>query len=100
MGQFSIGQVGQFPTGVDTSGALAPHSCFRSNLISGMVVLVIGVSFGPWLKLANSTITDALDGHPGYTAFVQRISTMSVDTNADFTPIVTRRQNRLKHVAT
>jgi hypothetical protein len=22
----------------------------------------------PWLKSANSTITGALDGHPGYTA--------------------------------
>ena len=26
---------------------------------------VIGVSIGPWLKSANSTIADALDGHPG-----------------------------------
>jgi hypothetical protein len=25
-------------------------------------------SLGPWLKSANSTITGALDGHPGYTA--------------------------------
>jgi transposase InsO family protein len=30
--------------------------------------LYIGVSIGSWLKLANATITDVLDGHPGYTA--------------------------------
>ena len=30
-----------------------------------MLLSVIGVSIGPWLKSANSTIADALDGHPG-----------------------------------
>ena len=34
----------------------------RSNVPRG------GVSIGSWLKLANSTITDVLNGHPGYTA--------------------------------
>ena len=29
-----------------------------------MLDSVIGVFIGPWLKLANSTIADALDGHP------------------------------------
>jgi hypothetical protein len=33
-----------------------------------MLFSVIGVSIGSWLKLANVTITDVLDGHPGYTA--------------------------------
>ena len=40
-------------------GADAGHS------ISGKVVSVIGVSIGPWLKSANTTIADALDGYPG-----------------------------------
>jgi hypothetical protein len=43
----------------------SPSSCFCSSSISGKVESVIGVSIGPWLKSANSTIADALDGHPG-----------------------------------
>ncbi len=30
-----------------------------------MLDLAIGVSTGSWLQSANSTIADALDGHPG-----------------------------------
>jgi hypothetical protein len=46
-----------------------------------MLVSVIGMSFGPWLKSANSTITDALDGHPGYTVGAVQNSTTCSDTN-------------------
>jgi len=45
-----------------------------------MLVSVIGVSIGPWLKSANSTITDALDGHPGYTVGAVPNSTTCSDT--------------------
>lgn len=34
-----------------------------------------GVSIGSWLKCANSTITDVLDGHPGYIASAAQKST-------------------------
>ena len=46
-----------------------------------MLVSVIGVSIGPWLKSANSTVTDALDRHPGYTVNAAPNSTTSLDAN-------------------
>jgi hypothetical protein len=50
---------------------LGRRAVLLAALLAGMLVSVIGVSVGPWLKSPNSTITDALDGHPGYTAFRQ-----------------------------
>ncbi len=60
-------------SGVDLAESLDLH-------VAVLGLPLIGVSFGPWLKSANSTIIDNLDGHPGYTGFARRSSTTTSDT--------------------
>lgn len=53
-----------------------------SSSIRGMLVSVIGVSIGPWVKSANSTTTDTLDGRPRYTDSPVPNSTTPSETNS------------------